>query len=187
MEQKLQIVALCGSLRRGSYNRAALAAAGELLPAGVGLEILDLSEVPFFNEDVEAEGIPAPVAVLKDKLRAADAVLLSVPEYNYSLPPVLKNALDWVSRGEDPPLWGKPTAIMSASLSMLGGARVQYHLRQVCTALNMDVLNKPEVFIASARTKFDPEGRLTDRQTRQFIAELLEALLNKVSTTERKQ
>lgn len=171
---------MTGSLRKHSYNRSALMAAADALPNGVELEITDLTDIPFFNEDVEAAGIPASVAALRKKLAAADAVLISVPEYNYSTPPVLKNALDWVSRGDDPPLWGKPAAIMSASLSMLGGARVQYHLRQVLTALNLDTLNKPEVFITSAQTKFNEEGRLTDEKTLQAISGLVAALIEKI-------
>lgn len=179
MEKAINIVGFTGSLRRNSYNKAALNAAKELLPAGVNLEIVDLSPIPFFNEDLEAEGVPEVVVQFKQKLAEADAILISTPEYNYSIPPVLKNALDWASRGKELPLSGKPLAIMSASISLFGGARVQYHLRQVCVVLNLLPLNKPEVFMMSAHTKFDASGKLTDEYTRNAIAKLLQALADK--------
>lgn len=180
MDRKINIIGFSGSLRKNSYNKAALKAAKELLPEGVSLEIEDLSPIPFFNEDVEAEGIPQVVVEFKKKIAEADAILIATPEYNYSIPPVLKNALDWASRGKDAPVNGKPLAIMSASPSMFGGARVQYHLRQVCVGLNLMVINKPEVFIMYANKKFDEEGKLIDDYTRNAIAKLLLALVEKV-------
>ncbi|SDH65321.1 NADPH-dependent FMN reductase [Desulfosporosinus hippei] len=179
MEKVIKIIGFTGSLRRNSYNKAALNAAKELLPAGANLEIVDLSLIPFFNEDLESEGIPEAVVQFKQKLAEADAILISTPEYNYSIPPVLKNALDWASRGTVLPLSGKPLAIMSASPGIFGGARVQYHLRQVCVVLNLLPLNKPEVFIMSAHTKFDPSGKLIDEYSRNAITKLLQALVNK--------
>lgn len=173
----IKIIGFTGSLRHGSYNKAALRAAGEMMPEGAELEIVDLADLPFLNEDVEAVGIPGSVEAFKQKLSGADGVLISTPEYNYSIPPVLKNALDWASRGKESPLYGKPLAIMSASPSMLGGARAQYHLRQVCVSLNLIPLNKPEVMIARANTKFSEEGVLEDERTRQVIKELLTALV----------
>ena len=178
MQKNIHIVGLNGSLRKASYNKAALLAAKELLPAGAELEILDLSPLPFFNEDLEGQ-VPQAVADFKKKVGEADALLIATPEYNYSIPPVLKNALDWASRDEAAPLSGKPLAIMSASLGMLGGARVQYHLRQVCVILNLLALNQPEVFIPFASEKFDADGKLTDEKTRESIAKLLQALVNK--------
>lgn len=183
MKEKLIIIGFTGSLRRNSYNKAALFAAKEMLPKGVDLEILDISDLPFFNEDVEAEGIPQSVVNFKNKLNSADAVLISTPEYNYSIPPVLKNALDWASRGPDLPLYGKPLAIMSASLGIFGGARAQYHLRQVCVVLNMLPLNAPEVFITNASTKFSEEGKLTDEYCRASISKLMQALIDATSGT----
>ncbi|MBP1708045.1 MAG: putative flavoprotein [Chloroflexi bacterium] len=174
----IKIVGLTGSLRRGSFNMASLRAAQELLPEGASLEILDVSAIPFFNEDVEKEGVPQVVVDFKAQVRTADAILIATPEYNYSIPPVLKNALDWGSRGGDNSWSGKPLAIMSASPGLLGGARAQYHLRQVCVILNLQPLNKPEVFIMSAHTKFDAEGRLTDDYTRKAISKLLQALVD---------
>ena len=156
---------------------AALRAATELLPEGADMEIFDLSQIPFFDEDLESEGVPQVIVDFKEKLAVTDAILISTPEYNYSIPPVLKNALDWASRGTEFPLSGKPLAIMSASPGMLGGARVQYHLRQVCTKLNLQTLNNPEVFITSANTKFDQDGKLIDDFTRKSISKLLKKLV----------
>lgn len=181
MQKNIHIIGLTGSLRKHSYNKAALFAAKELLPGGAELEILDLSPLPFFNEDLEGR-VPQVVDDFKKKVAAADAILISTPEYNYSIPPVLKNALDWASRDESAPLSGKPLAIMSASLGMLGGARVQYHLRQVCVILNLLALNQPEVFIPFASEKFDANGKLTDEKTREAIGKLLQALVKQVQS-----
>lgn len=175
----IKVVGFTGSLRRNSYNEAALKYAKTILPDNVELDILDLSDIPFFNEDIEAEGLPAVVSDFKDKLSKADAVIISTPEYNFSIPPVLKNALDWASRGDVLPLYGKPLAIMSASLSMLGGSRVQYHLRQVCVSLNLIPLNKPEVFIGNASANFDEASNLIDERTKKSIEGLVKALIDK--------
>lgn len=177
MEREIKILGFTGSLRQGSYNKAALLAAKELLPAGASLEIVDLSPLPFFNEDLEAD-VPQVVKDFKGKIAAADALLIATPEYNYSIPPVLKNALDWASRGGDLPLKHKPLAIMSASTGLFGGARAQYHLRQVCVILDLLPLNKPEVFIMSAKSKFDESGKLTDEFSRGAISKLLQALVD---------
>lgn len=172
----LKILAFTGSLRRGSYNMAALRAANKLLPEGAVMEIADISQLPLLNED-EEEPLPAQAAEFRNKIKDAGALLISAPEYNFSIPPALKNALDWASRGDDPPVKGKVAAIISASTGMLGGARVQYHLRQVLTALDVRTLNKPEVFISKAHTKFDESGALTDERTGRQIMKLLTALL----------
>ena len=179
MNKTINIIGFTGSLRLHSYNKAALRAAKKLLPEGATLDIVDLSDIPFFNEDLEVEGIPQAVLDFKKKLSTADAILISTPEYNYSIPPVLKNALDWASRGTDLPLSGKPLAIMSASPSIFGGSRVQYNLRQVCVRLNLLPLNQPEVFIMKADTKFDKEGNLINETTQNSISKLLEALVDK--------
>ncbi|NLV16613.1 MAG: NAD(P)H-dependent oxidoreductase [Syntrophomonadaceae bacterium] len=176
--EMIKILGFTGSLRRDSYNKAALRAAGELLPDGAILEIVDLAPIPFFNEDLEAEGVPQAVVDFKDKIVAADALLICTPEYNYSIPPVLKNALDWASRGKDSPLNGKPAAIMSASQGLFGGARAQYHLRQVAVVLNLMLLNRPEVFIMSAAGKFDQDGKLIDDYSRRAISNLLVAMVD---------
>ncbi|MGI5901579.1 MAG: NADPH-dependent FMN reductase [Desulfitobacteriia bacterium] len=180
MKEIVRIAGFTGSLRRHSYNKAALRAAQYLVPENAVLEILELADIPFLNEDVEAKGLPASVAEFKERLSLADAILISTPEYNFSIPPVLKNALDWASRGEVLPLYGKPLAIMSASPSFLGGSRAQYHLRQVCVSLNLIPINKPEVFITQAHKKFDEEGNLVDERTQESIAKLLKALVENV-------
>ncbi|MDD2518783.1 MAG: NAD(P)H-dependent oxidoreductase [Bacilli bacterium] len=177
-EKEIKIVGIAGSLRKGSFNKSALVAAQGLLPEGSSLEIVDISNLPFFNEDVERTGVPDEVVKFKDKLAKADAVLIATPEYNYSISGVLKNALDWASRGDLLPLSKKPLAIMSASMSVLGGSRVQYHLRQVCVSLDALVLNKPEVFIMKAHEKFDEEGNLTDEYTKNSISKLVKELVN---------
>ena len=132
--------------------------------------------IPVYNEDVRAAGIPAPVQALREEIAAADAVLIATPEYNYSVPGVLKNAIDWASRPPDQPFERKPVAIMGASPGRLGTARAQYHLRQCFVFLDSLVLNRPEVMVAGARNLFDDDGRLTDEPTREFIAKLLVAL-----------
>ena len=183
MAENIKILGFTGSLRQGSYNRAALRAAKELLPEGAELDIADISGLPLLNEDEEAKGVPPVVEEFKRKIAEADALLISTPEYNFSIPPALKNALDWASRGDSPPVRKKPLAIISASPGRFGGARVQYHLRQVCVALDMDTLNKPEVFISRADKKFDYNGKLTDERTRRSILKLLEALIGHVRKT----
>ncbi|MDH4290602.1 MAG: NAD(P)H-dependent oxidoreductase [Aquincola sp.] len=172
----LDIVGLCGSLRAASYNRMAMALAAECMPASMKLEIEDWRDVPAFDGDVLARGLPPPVAALRERIRRADGVLIVTPEYNFSVPGGLKNVLDWLSRGDDQPWPFKPVAIASASTGPLGGARVQYDLRKVLLYLNAMVLAKPEVFIAMAPTKFDAAtGRCTDEVTRKFMTDQMAA------------
>lgn len=154
-----------------------LRAAEDLAPDGIAFESGDIGRLPLYNEDVRAQGFPPSVEELREKIRAADALLFTTPEYNYSVPGVLKNAIDWASRPPDQPFNGKPAAIMGASPSMLGSARSQYHLRQICVYLNILLVNQPEVFVAAANTKFDADGRLTDEATRKFVAQLMQALV----------
>lgn len=174
----MNVLALCGSLRQGSYNAMALRAAQKLAPAGMRIEAADISAIPFYNDDLRANGDPAPVTELKAKIRAADAVLIVSPEYNFSVPGVLKNTLDWMSRPPEPPFDGKVVAIMGASGGPVGTARGQYHLRQILVYLNTFTVNKPEVFISAAQTKFNAQGELTDDTTAKFISDLLVALQN---------
>ena len=177
MNSKLSILGFAGSLRQGSYNRALLRAAQEMVPPEAKLEIFDLAGIPLFNQDIENEPA-AKVKELKAAIRAADALLIATPEYNYSMPGVLKNALDCASRPYgDNALDGKPVAIMGASVGMLGTARAQYHLRQSCVFLNMHALNLPEVMVPFAQEKIDDHGHLTDPTTREKIAELIKALI----------
>ncbi len=175
-QQAVRVLAILGSLRKGSYNRMALEVARQSLPAGMTLDVADIGAIPLYNEDVRQQGFPAPVEAFRNAIAAADALLFVTPEYNYSMPGVLKNAIDWASRPPSQPFDGKPVAIMGASMGGFGTARAQYHLRQVCVYLNMLPLNRPEVMIPQAQNKFDAEGRLTDEPTGKFIGELLVAL-----------
>jgi chromate reductase len=177
MDKKLLILGFAGSLRKGSYNKALLRAAEELLPKEATLDIFDLEGIPPFNQELEGR-MPEKVKEFKAKIRAADAILIATPEHNYSVPGVLKNAIDWASRPYgDNSFEGKPAAIMSASTGMLGGARAQYHLRQIFVFLDMHPINKPEVIVTFAGQKVDQQGRLTDETTRKVIQALLEALV----------
>jgi chromate reductase len=177
MDKQLNILGFAGSLRVGSYNKALLRAAAELLPKEATIEIFDLEGIPPFNQELESR-MPEKVKEFKAKIRAADAILIATPEHNFSVPGVLKNAIDWASRPyPDNSFEGKPAAIMSASTGMLGGARAQYHLRQIFVFLDMHPLNKPEVFVTFASQKIDEQGRLTDETTRKVIKALLEALV----------
>jgi chromate reductase len=173
----IKVLGICGSLRKGSYNRMALNAAIEQAPAaGVAIETFDIRPIPLYDEDVRAAGFPKPVEELRARIAAADALLFATPEYNYSIPGVLKNAIDWASRPPEQPFNGKPVAIMGASPGLIGTARCQYHLRQACVFLNMLPVNKPEVMIGQCQGKFDANGKLTDEATRNFIKDLLVSL-----------
>ena len=177
IQNSIKILGIAGSLRRGSYNRAALRSAQKLVPKDAVLEIFELDEIPSFNQDLEKQP-PESVINLKEKVRSADAILFVTPEYNYSIPGVLKNAIDWASRPYGDNAWdSKPVAVMGASVGMLGTARAQYHLRQVFVDLNVYPLNRPEVMIANAADRFDKDGNLTDQKTRGMIKELMEALV----------
>lgn len=179
------IVGLCGSLRAGSLNHAALRLAGECMPLNFRLEVLDWRQVPPFDADLlSAQGMPAPVELLRRRIQRADGLVIATPEYNFSIPGMLKNVLDWLSRGDEPPLAGKPIALLSASTGPLGGARVQYDLRRVLLCMNAMVLAKPEVFIGSAREKFASAGECTDGPTREFVTALAMALSRWISQTE---
>jgi chromate reductase len=171
------ILGILGSLRKASFNRHALVAAQALVPAGAALEIFELEGIPPFNQDQEKQP-PTPVTELKAKVRAADAILFATPEYNYSIPGVLKNAIDWASRPYGDNAWqGKPVAVMGASVGILGSARAQYHLRQCFVFLNMYPVNQPEVLIASAAQRFNERGELTDETSRELIRKLLAELV----------
>ena len=177
MSKPVRILGIAGSLRRESYNRAALRAATQLVPGGATIDIFELDGIPGFNED-EEQNPPAKVVELKRLIREADAVLFVTPEYNYSVPGVLKNAIDWASRPYGDSAWnGKPAAIMGASIGAIGTARAQYHLRQMFVFLNMFPINQPEVMIGNASERFDAEGNLTDDTTKELIRQLLQNLV----------
>lgn len=176
MSEKLEVLAISGSLRKGSYNTAALRAAQELAPSGMQIEIADISDIPLYNADVQAQGFPEPVRKLAERIRKADALLFGCPEYNYSMSGVLKNGIDWISRLEKQPFSGKPAAIVGASQGPIGTARAQYDLRKSGVFLNMPFVLQPEVMIGKAQDAFDASGRLTNDKTRELIGKLLDAL-----------
>ncbi|HET9702755.1 MAG TPA: NAD(P)H-dependent oxidoreductase [Vicinamibacterales bacterium] len=171
----LRVAGIAGSLRQASLNRALLRAAVELAPPRLAIEIHDLKDLPIYNGDVEAAGMPAAVAALGEAVREADGVLIATPEYNHGVPGVLKNAIDWLSR---PPrrsaLEGKPVAVLGASPGMTGSARAQTQLRAAFVFTNSYAMPQPEVIVGRAHEKFDEQGRLTDDVTRKFVAMFLE-------------
>lgn len=170
MAETLKVLGLCGSLRRGSFNRAALDFAVENAPDGMVIETWQrLGEIPPYNDDIRENGFPPVVEELRQRIKEADALLIATPEYNYSMPGVLKNAIDWASRPPEQPFKGKPIALMSASPSLFGGARAHYHLRQSFVFLDGLVMNVPEVMIAQASDRFE-EGKLTHEPTRKFVS-----------------
>jgi chromate reductase len=176
MDRPIRILGFAGSLRKNSYNKALLRAAVELAPKGAVIETFDLEGIPLFTQDLETQP-PQRVKDFKAKIRAADAILIATPEYNYSIPGVLKNAIDWASRPySDKAFDGKPVAVMGASTGMLGTTRAQYHLRQCFVFLNMHPTNLPEVFVSLAQGKFDENGILKDEDTKKHIVKMLENL-----------
>lgn len=173
--EPLHFAVLLGSLRRGSYNAAVARALPALAPAGVTIEPLgSIGDFPIYDGDVEARGIPAVAVAMGEAIAKTDGVIVVTPEYNYSIPGGLKNAIDWLSRLKPNPFLDKPVALESASPGMLGGARAQYHLRQTFVMLEARVFNKPEVFVGQANHKIDAQsGELTDPPTRDVIAKQL--------------
>ncbi len=165
------ILGLCGSLRRKSFNRSALLAAAELMPAGMHLSVANYDAIPLFNQDLQDQGMPAAVTQLAQQISAADALLIASPEYNFSISGVLKNAIDWLSRVPVQPFKDKPVALMSATAGPVGGARHQYEVRKILGGLDALVLTRPEVFINLCQSKFDAEGRLVDAPARKAVAD----------------
>ncbi|HKU62479.1 MAG TPA: NAD(P)H-dependent oxidoreductase [Gemmatimonadales bacterium] len=173
-EASARIVAFAGSLRRRSFNRALVAAAGEMAPPALTIESVEIGALPFYDADLEAEGDPPAVAEFKEAVAGADGILIATPEYNDGIPGVLTNALDWGSRlpGRSP-LAGKPAMVMGASPSQVGTARAQLHLRQVLAHVQARVLPPPELLVARAHERFDAELRLIDEGTRRLLADQL--------------
>ncbi|HXE51621.1 MAG TPA: NAD(P)H-dependent oxidoreductase [Tepidisphaeraceae bacterium] len=172
------ILGIAGSLRRESYNRSALRAATKLAPPGARIEVFELDGIPSFNQDDEQHP-PARVVELKRRIRAADGLLFVTPEYNWSIPGVLKNAIDWASRPHGDSAWdGKPAAIIGASTGAIGTARAQCHLRQVLVYLNVYAINQPEVLIGNAFERFDAQGNLRDETSKTLIRQLLQNLMD---------
>ncbi len=172
----MHFLGISGSLRRQSLNTVALRACTQLLPPGVTMALADISAIPLYDEEIREQGLPAAVQTLREQILKADAILIATPEYNYSIPGVLKNAIDWASRPPSQPFEGKPIALISASPGGFGGARAQYHLRQVFIYLNGLMLNRPEAMISAAHTKFDAQGNLTDSAAADQLKALLAAL-----------
>jgi chromate reductase len=178
MNKPVTILGIPGSLRAGSYNHSLLRAAQQLVPEDAKIEIFTLDGIPPYNQDEDGRP-PSRVVQLKARVRAADAVLFVTPEYNYSIPGVLKNAIDWASRPYGDNAWtAKPVAVMGASTGVLGTARAQYHLRQVFVFLNMYALNAPEVMVGNAAQRFDDQGNLTDDATKDYIRKQLQGLVD---------
>ncbi len=179
-EEPVRVLGIVGSLRRESYNRKLLQAAQRLAPANMQIVEARLEGIPLFNPD---RGIPVPTAVqrLKERIRTADAVLIATPEYNYSIPGVLKNALDWMSYPPaENPFDGKPVGLIGATTGNFGTLRAQLHLRQILAYLNADVLTRPEVLVARVGEKLDPNGHITDPVAQELLQQLLQALSRRV-------
>jgi chromate reductase, NAD(P)H dehydrogenase (quinone) len=172
----INVLGLSGSLRKASYNTALLRAAQELAPPGMRITIYDLSEIMIYNEDLRDDGYPPPVEAFRAAVNAADAVIMASPEYNRSVPAVLKNAIDWASRKPNQPFSQKPLAIVGVSNGALGAAFANYHLRQIFVHMDARLLNGAEVMIGGAKEKFDQHGTLTHEPTRVFVRAHLERL-----------
>jgi chromate reductase len=171
MSEPIKLAAFCGSLRKASFNHMALSAFIERVPAGVTVETIEIGDWPLYDADVQAKGFPDKVQAAQKTVLEAGAVVIASPEYNYSVPGLLKNALDWLSRMQPQPFAGKPVAILGASQGLVGTARMQYHLRQILVFLDAFSLNRPEVMIAQAQNKF-VDGKLTDETTGKLLTDL---------------
>ncbi len=172
----IKVMALSGSLRKGSYNTMAIHAASDVAPEGMSIELYDISQIPMYNDDVRLAGYPPVVQDFRHAIAASDAILFASPEYNYSVSGVLKNAIDWASRAPHMPFDGKTAAIIGASGGVLGTARSQRDLRWIMSGLNVYVVNLPHVYIGGAAQKFTAEGELTDQTTVDLLKQLLENL-----------
>jgi chromate reductase len=173
----LNVVCICGSLRKASYNRMVMNALPGLAPSNMKLtEAPPFADFPLYNADIQDVGIPSAVHTLAEAVRASDGVVFTAPEYNFSIPGGLKNAIDWVSRVPNQPFAGKPVALQSAANGTLGGGRMQYDLRRAMIFLDAMTLNRPEIFIGNCSQKIDAKtGQITDQQTVGFIRQQLEA------------
>jgi len=179
MSDHIQLVGLSGSLRKGSYNTMLLKAALQLLPTDVSMEIISIEDIPLYNADLDLPATkqrPRPVEHFRKMLSDADGILISSPEYNYSIPGGLKNAIDWASRGEDSPLLRKPIAVMGATTGLWGTVRMQLAFQNVFLYLDMKPVYKPEVLVAQAEKKFDKSGNLVDEMAKKLLRQKLEAL-----------
>jgi chromate reductase len=169
----VRIAAFCGSLRKESFNRKLLAACIELKPADMIVETVEIRDLPLYDQDLMDAGATPAVKTFRERVAAADGFLFVTPEYNYSIPGGLKNAIDWASRPPAAPMFAKAAAVLGASPGPVGTARAQYHLRQMGVFLDLHFVNKPEVMVGTAPSKFDAAGRFTDETGRGLIKELL--------------
>lgn len=181
--EKIKIIGLCGSARKNSYNMSVLNYIKNNHQEDIEFESLDITNLPMFNQDLE-ENLPQTVKEFILQLKSADGFLIVTPEHNYSIPALLKNALDWGSRSDEQVFNQKPVSLISASPGMLGGARVQYQLRQVFVCLNLISLNRPEVFISKVHDKIDENGNITDEYTKKKVIEIFRELVNTVKKTQ---
>ena len=176
MAKPIKTAAFCGSLRKASFNRMLLKESIKLVPQGMTIEEIEIGGLALYNADLHQAGFPASAQQAIDRVAAADALLFVTPEYNYSMPAPLKNAIDWISRAPNQPFAGKPAAMMGASMGLMGSVRAQLHLRHSMVFLNMFPVNRPEVIIGQAQNKFDAAGNLTDEAAKGLIRDLLTAL-----------
>lgn len=179
MANRIIFAGISGSLRKGSYNSMLLESVQDLLPENVFLDILPLGDIPLYNADLDKPTVPQrpeAVQLFRDRLAAASALVIASPEYNYSISGVLKNAIDWASRGDDSPLLEKPVALMGATQGMWGTTRMQQDFHPIYQYLNMRPVYKPEVYIAQAKDKFNEQRQLTDETAIKLIREQMENL-----------
>jgi chromate reductase len=176
MAKPIKTAAFCGSLRKASFNRMLLKQAIKLAPGDMTIEEIEIGNLGLYNNDLHQAGFPAAAQQAIDRVAASDAVLFVTPEYNYSIPAPLKNAIDWISRAPNQPFAGKPAAVMGASMGLMGSVRAQMHLRHSMVFLNMLPVNRPEVMVGQAQNKFDAAGNLTDEAAKGLIRDLLAAL-----------
>ena len=180
MKNKIKILGIAGSIREKSYNRMLLEATKLLLNEDLEMEIFDLKNIPMYNNDIEDQ-LPDVVTQFKQKISESDIVLIATPEYNYSISGVLKNALDWASRPKGQNSFAaKPVGIMGVSGGSLGTSRAQYHLRQIGVALDMRMLNRPEIMVASGAKKFAEDGSLNDEVTKDMIKMMINNLIKMI-------
>lgn len=177
MADQLKIVTICGSLRKGSFNHAVMKALPSLAPPELAFsEAPSFADIPTYNYDVQNAGVPASVNAWADAIRAADGVIITSPEYNWSVPGGLKNAIDWASKLKEQPFKDKPVALQSASAGQMGGGRMQYHLRMVLTSIDAQMFGKPEIFINFAAKKIDEKtGAITDDAVKDILKQQLAA------------
>lgn len=178
MKDNYHFVAISGSLRKDSYNTMVLKTMQKLTPANITVEQIAITDVPMYNFDLHEKVLPESVEKLSTAIKTADALIIVTPEYNYSVPGVLKNVIDFLSKHPAKPFDKKAVGIISASPSLLGGVRAQFHLRQILVAINAMTMNLPEVVITEVNTKFDQTGNLTDEKTKEYLKKFIEALAN---------